>query len=197
MLLLLPASAAADVLDELAALMQGRFDTHAGDTSLPAAQRLVDSRQRVVAPAIGPVVFYLQLNRGAALALYRQRLLVFAPDGSGNVVQRAYTLNDATRFVDAEAGDPVLAGLTMADVTPMFERGCGQLWTRTSDGFRGYTDPGTCRIISGRTSEPRRIEAETALTAESLSLAERGYDDDMKQLFGTPPGTLTLLQRIE
>ena len=199
-LLFIPLLAHADDLGELAAMMQGRFDTHApGHTAEPADDsRLTDSRQRVTAPTLGDVVFYLQLNQGADLRLYRQRILVFAIDeASGAIVQNAYVLREPGRFVDAVSGDAVLDGLTADDVEPMFAEGCGQVWQREADGFAGYTDPATCRIISGRTGRPRRIEAETRLTATTLSLAERGYDDEMNQLFGTPVGELTTLHRVE
>ncbi len=197
-ILIVPFTAGADALDALARSMQGRFDTHAPgrETNLPIDQRLVDSRQRADAPAIGEVVFYLQLNQGADLRLYRQRLLVFAIEGE-SIVQRAYVLNDPARFVDARSGDAVLSDIAADDIRPMFERGCGQVWTTTESGFRGYTDPGTCRIVSSRTGKPRRIEAEAVLTTDELLLVERGYDDEMNQLFGTPQGDSTVLHRIE
>ena len=101
------------------------------------------------------------------------------------------------RFVDARSGDAVLSGITAEDIEPMFEQGCGQVWTKTNLGFRGYTDPDTCRIISSRTGKPRRIEAEAVLTQDTLALVERGYDDEMNQLFGTPQGDATELHRID
>ena len=196
----LPLSATADngALDVLAKLMQGRFDTHApGHASdLPHEGRLIDSRQLVDAPDLGAVVFYLQLNQGEDLSLYRQRILIFEVQ-DGGIIQKAYTLNDAPKFVDAQRGDAALDALTMDDLNPMFQEGCGQVWTQTDTGFSGYTDPATCRIISGRTGKPRRIESEALLTGNSLSLVERGYDDDMNQLFGTPQGESTRLHRVE
>lgn len=190
-------SALADDVERLAALMQGRFDSHppnAGTTD--AEQRFVDSRQRADAPELGDVVFYLQLNRGADLELYRQRILVFT-EHEGRIEQRAYTLKDPSQFVDAKTGDDRLRGIRTTDIEPMFAEGCAQTWTATDDGFAGHTNPATCRIISSRTGNPRRIEAETILRRESLALAERGFDDDMNQLFGTPPGEVTTLYRVE
>ena len=160
-----------------------------------ADSRLVDSRQLVDAPEIGPIVVYLQLNSGDDLALYRQRVLVFTADGD-TVVQRAYVIEQPERFTDAVSGDPALAELTADEITPMFDAGCAQRWRRDAGGFRGYTDPATCRIISSRTGKPRRIEAETRLTQHSLAVAERGYDDEMNQLFGSAPGELTVLYRV-
>ncbi len=196
---LLPISAGADSgnLERLAELMQGRYDTHAAATvaANEAEERLTDSRQRVDAPALGPVVFYLQLNRGSELGLYRQRILVFT-ESEGRIHQNAFTLKDPAKFENAVLGDAVLENLTEDDMEPMFVSGCTQTWTTTADGFSGYTDPATCRIISSRTGKPRRIEAETVLSEDTLALAERGYDDDMNQLFGTPPGETTRLGRV-
>ena len=197
----LPLSADADTaaLERLAELMQGRYDTHAAHSpnrGENVEERLTDSRQRIDAPTLGPVVFYLQLNRGADLDLYRQRILIFT-ESQGEIHQNAYTLKDPGRFEDAESGDAVLRDLSEADIEPMFVSGCTQVWTTTDDGFTGYTDPQTCRIISSRTGKPRRIEAETVLSKDTLALAERGYDDDMQQLFGTPQGETTPLYRIQ
>lgn len=195
-----PIAIAADdeALQRFAELLEGRYDTHApaSPTALPADLRLIDSRQRVHAPALGDVVFYLQLNQGADRSLYRQRILVFE-QRDGRIEQNAHTIKEAERFVDAVSGDAVLQGITADDLEPMFESGCTQVWTADDDGFSGYTDPATCRIISSRTGKPRRIEAETILRADTLALAERGFDDDMTQLFGTPPGETTLLHRVD
>jgi hypothetical protein len=200
LLLAVPLSANADsrAFDVLAEIMQGRFDTHppGQEAELPQERRLVDSRQRVNAPDLGGVVFYLQLNQGEDLALYRQRILIFE-EKDGRITQKAYTLNNASQFVDARSGDAALDALTTDDLKPMFQEGCGQVWTQTDTSFTGYTDPATCRIISGRTGKPRRIESVAILTGASLSLVERGYDDDMNQLFGTPQGESTRLYRVE
>lgn len=198
--LLLATTAGAQDIEGLAKLMQGRFDSHPPgvETLAPADERIVDSRQRVHASGLGDAVFYLQLNRGPELALYRQRILVLNADPeSGAITQKAYTLREPERFVDARSGDSILDGLGANDIEPMFQEGCGQRWTADGDAFVGFTDPQTCRIISGRTGKPRRIEARNLLVVNGLSLVERGYDDDMNQLFGTPQGESTSLIRVE
>ena len=197
-LLLLPSVTLGGPIDDLAELMQGRFDSHPPGIAVDVdrSERLVDSRQRVVAPALGDVVFYLQLNQGEELRLYRQRILVFRIE-DGLTVQRAYVLNEPERFVDARSGDAILSGLVPDDVEPMFEEGCETVWSMIHGSFRGYTDPETCRIISSRTGKPRRIESEAILTNDRLYLVERGYDDDMNQLFGTPQGESTTLYRLD
>lgn len=192
--------AGAQQLEDLAGMMQGRFDSHppGTDVATPVEQRIVDSRQRLDAPELGDAVFYLQLNQGADLKLYRQRILVLSVDPeNGAITQKAYTLREPEKFIDARSGDAILEGLSESDIEPMFREGCGQRWTADGDAFRGYTDPATCRIISSRTGKPRRIEAVNLLTVDSLALVERGYDDNMNQLFGTPPGESTALVRLE
>jgi hypothetical protein len=191
--------AATPMIDELASMMQGRYETHAVTQSIanPIDQRMVDSRQRIGNPEIGKHVFYLQVNTGESLSLYRQRVLTLHADPEGRTVeQRAYTIVNAERFEDALRGDGQLAKIEKTDLKPMFRTGCEQIWTRTKNGFRGYVSPKTCRIISRRTGKPRRIEAETVLTPSELRLVERGYDDSMQQLFGTPQGSATVLYRV-
>jgi len=82
-------------LEHLAEYMAGRFDTHAPgyDSQLPIEQRLTDSRQRIMAPAIGQTAFYLQLNQGATLMFYRQRIIALVLNAtSGAVVQKTLRL---------------------------------------------------------------------------------------------------------
>ncbi len=187
------------MIDELASMMQGRFETRAvaqptGDLT---DQRMIDSRQRIKLPELGEHVFYLQLNTGEELSLYRQRILTLqAGPQPQTIEQRAYTIANPQRFEDALPNDNRFATLEITDLKPMFRTGCAQIWKRTRTGFRGYVNPKTCRIMSSRTGKPRRIEAETVLTPTEIRLVERGYSDGMKQLFGTPQGSSTVLYRI-
>jgi len=185
-------------LDDLAALMQGSFDSHSPGTTthVPIDERIIDSRQRIVAPQIGALVVYLQLNRGANLDLYRQRILVLNAGADGTLSQQAFTLSEPEKFVDAKSGDDVLRNLSRGDLEPLLTAGCEQIWSRADAGFAGYVDPDQCVIISSRTGKPRRIEAESLLTADSLALAERGFDEDFNQLFGTPPGQHAVLHKV-
>ncbi|MDJ0750013.1 MAG: chromophore lyase CpcT/CpeT [Woeseiaceae bacterium] len=195
-LLLSGAPAIADELHTLARMMDGRFATHA-ETLSQAVQpddQFVDWRQRILAPSLGDHVFYQQLNQGTDLELYRQRVFVLRlnPD-TDSIEQHTFRLRHPQRYVDARAGDAAFEGFSADDVEPYFKEGCIQIWTRTDDGFRGYLDPDTCRIVSSRTGKPRLIEAENLLTPDSLSIAERGYDESHQQLFGTPPNELLRL----
>ena len=200
-LLIVVAPACADELYTLARMMDGRFAAHAetlGQAVQPDDQ-FVDWRQRIKAPSLGDYVFYQQLNQGADLELYRQRVFVLSrnPD-TGKIEQETFRLRHPQHYVDAHASDAAFNGFSAADVEPYFAEGCIQIWTPTEDGFRGYLNPGSCRIVSSRTGKPRHIEAENLLTPDSLSIAERGYDETHQQLFGTPPNELlTLTESLE
>jgi len=188
-------SASLSELEQLAKLMEGRFDSMDADNP-PDENRLVDSRARADQSDLGSVVFYLQLNRGPSLELYRQRILVIS-ETDGQLLQRAYRLREPQLWHDAQPGDPRLASVNANDVELMFESGCQHVWRRIANGFEGHTDPSTCRIISGRTGEPRRIEAVSRLSSDELQLAERGFDDRMRQLFGSKPDQALRLTRVD
>ncbi len=177
----------ASLLEALAEMMDGTFET-----SLPEPFR--DRRQRIEAPRLGQAVFYLQLNQGAELDLYRQRVLVLTPTPEGDaVVQRAYRLIEPELWVDAGPGQ--FTDLAPDQVHHAMEPGCEMTWRRVPTGFQGYTDPEQCRIISSRTGKPRRIESENRLMRDALWLAERGFDPQGQQLFGTEPGDFYRLER--
>ncbi|MGI9260397.1 MAG: CpcT/CpeT family chromophore lyase, partial [Woeseiaceae bacterium] len=187
-----------DQLDRLASLMAGRFDNQAAisDGDAEAGDFLSDWRQKIDAPLLGNAVFYLQLNQGADRDLYRQRILVLSLDAeTDSIKQTAYTLTNPEPFADAMSTSDVFAGLGPDDVERMLDDGCAQYWTETDGGFSGHVDPDSCRIISSRTGNPRRIEALTILTATTLDLAERGFDDEGNHLFGSAIGETTQLTR--
>lgn len=189
-----------DLLDRLADLMAGRFDNQAAISAgdVDESDFLSDWRQRIDTPLLGNTVFYLQLNQGADRDLYRQRILVLSLDtDTDSIKQTAYTLTDPDPFVDAMSTSDVFKDLGPEDVERMLDDGCAQYWTETDNSFSGYVDPAECRIISSRTGNPRRIEALTILTASTLDLAERGFDDEGNHLFGSAMGETTQLTRTQ
>ena len=180
-----------DELEELADLMDGTF-TNFADAKLAEDGAFSDRRTRIVAPDIGEFVFYLQLNQDEGLQLYRQRVFTLERRND-RIEQRTYRLKSPEKFVDATADS--FDGFSREDVEPYFTKGCEQVWSRDGDRFRGYVNPQSCRIISSRTGKPRLIEAENRLDENELHLAERGFDPDGKQLFGTPQGEALRLTR--
>lgn len=195
-----PTHADESQVEQLSALMAGRFDNLPAIESgaVEPAEFLSDWRQRIDAPALGDTVFYLQLNRGEDQGLYRQRILVFDWDDEMSAVrQTAYLLNEPAAFEDALSTNDIFRDLGPDRVQRMSDDGCAQYWQPVENGFRGYVDPGKCRIISSRTGNPRHIEALTILTATTLDIAERGFDEEGNHLFGSAIGETTQLTRTQ
>jgi len=191
------AAAHADIVTDMLASMEG---TYRSDPAVPADAELpdlLDRRVRVAAPAFGEHVVYWQLNSGPEREVYRQRLLVFtaAPD-SDEIIQATWSFREPERFVDAFAAPDLFAGLTEADAEPALPDGCDQVWSRTDDGWYGRVDPDTCRVWSERRQQWRRIGAEARVLPDAYLQAERGFDDEGTQLFGTKPGDMYRLERI-
>ncbi len=189
-----------EVEPDLAALvlmLDGEYRTAEPEKRGPEEPLLCDRRVRVKAPQIGEYVVYMQINRGEEKRLYRQVLMVFDESPDGGISQSSWRINDAARFADQFDNDGLFAALTKDDVKPvMAEEGCVQLWRRMDDGWYGYTNPDTCRIWSERRQTFRRIESETTILPDGLLRAERGFDDDGNQAFGTKPGETFRLARV-
>lgn len=190
-------------IDELAEMLAGSFDSRLVSPDQSADQiddqsdeeRFVDRRIRLTLPTLGPYVFYQQINQHEDLEVYRQRVLVLqVSETTGQIEQRAFSLRDAARFVDADA--EAFEAIGTADLHDFMAEGCEQVWTKMPGGYRGYVDPNTCKIISKRTGKLRSIESESHLTRDALALAERGFDAQSgEQLFGTSPGAFLRLGR--
>lgn len=175
-------------LDRLDELMQGKFE--AVDPERP----FTDQRFRINAPELGNYVYYYQINSGPEMKVYRQRILIVTLNDSGLPSQDALVLTDPDAY--AGASPDAFSGFGDDDVESFMPEGCEQVWTPTEDGFKGYVDPTTCVIISSRSGKPRGIEAEVVLDAERMLSAERGYDENGEQLFGTEPGEFLELRRV-
>ena len=183
-------------VEQLAMLMEGRFDTHAPGASAPPKTRLVDTRIRVIAPAFGDVVFYSQINMGDSQKVYRQRLLVFEQTADGLIQQSAFSFKTPERFVDGNANE--LAKLLKTDVEASLHEGCRQMYQQAGKGFYGRVNPDTCIITSSRTGKLRAIEGEAMVMGDRLRQAERGFDPETgEQLFGTEAGVYYELLRVE
>ncbi|MCC5861461.1 MAG: hypothetical protein JJT93_06075 [Gammaproteobacteria bacterium] len=182
--------------DALVAMLEGVYRT-VHDTHSPDSPQLVDRRHRVLAPALGEHVLYWQLNSGPEQRIYRQRLLVIEPDAaSGLLRQRTMSFRAPARFADRFDDAALFAALTEEDVVNELPPDCLPLWRETRRGWRSYLDPARCRIFSSRHQDYRHIEAEVDLGPQSLGQAERGFDGQGRQLFGTPPGEMLLLERV-
>lgn len=187
-------------LNYLMSMLEGEFrsaNPEAGKAVDGSADEplLWDRRVRVSAPALGEYVVYLQLNTGAEAKLYRQVLMVFTLQDSG-IVQSAWRLKSPERFADAFGKPGLFVDLDYQQLERSLPEGCEQHWTREGVNWHGHTRPGTCRIWSERRQAWRRIEAETRITNNALFQAERGFDDEGNQVFGTTAGELYRLHRL-
>jgi hypothetical protein len=190
-------SADSEQIDHLLNLMQGEFRNDHGSLA-EGEPVLQDRRIRVDAPQLGEYVVYMQVNSGKELKVYRQRLLVFTrdPDG-GTVLQHTWAFKNPDRFVDGFEKPELFRDVGPEDLELTLPEGCIQKWTVIADGWSGRVDPETCLIWSERRQSWRRIGAELKLTPGLMLQAERGFDEDGKQVFGTPPGDLYELPRIK
>jgi hypothetical protein len=179
------------------AMMEGTYRIDPAALVGEEMPELLDRRVRVDAPNIGKHVVYWQLNSGPDEKVYRQRLLVFVPSTKGEeIVQVTWSLRDSEQFVDAFDDEALFATLTHADLEQSLPEGCDQVWDRTENGWYGRVSPDICRVWSERRQMWRRIGAEAKVEPDAYWQAERGFDDDGKQVFGTKPGEMYRLQRI-
>ncbi|MEM8987530.1 MAG: chromophore lyase CpcT/CpeT [Pseudomonadota bacterium] len=175
-----------------AALMADTFETAPDDPK----NNFRDRRFAITAPELEGTWLYYQLNTGPQKQLYRQRViqLSLTADGEG-VLQSTYALKGPEKYVDAWQTPGVLEALTPEDIDPYFDKGCGQVWRPDGSGWRGYVDPATCRVFSERRQSYISIEAEAWLDDRNYWQAERGFDANGNQLFGTEPGEFIELFR--
>jgi CpeT/CpcT family protein DUF1001 len=198
-LLLLSVSSVAeeDAATELMSMLGGSYRT-ADPESLKEGESLMwDRRQLVELTAMSTRGIYWQLNTGDEEKLYRQRLLVFENNDDGSVTQHTWYFRAPEAVADQFDNPGLFAALTQEDLKQGLPDGCEQIWRRDGDNWQGVVDPGTCRLWSKRREQWRRIGAEVRLFPDELWQVERGFDDEMNQLFGTAPGEYYVLKRIE
>jgi len=175
----------------LASDMEGRFEV-----ALGTDEAMQDRRLRIDALGPGEWVYY-QVNHQADLSVYRQRILQLQTLSDGRVKQTAWTFEDAEAHADLWDKPGALAALSLDDLSVGLEEGCAQVWSLSDTVWRGIVDPETCIITSSRRGTQMRIGAESVLSPTSLSVAERGFDMDRAQLWGTAPGDFYVLTRVD
>lgn len=183
----------------LADAMVGFHESEPGDPN----NNFTDQRFRLAFPNddSGSAWVYLQLNTGDDRKVYRQRVLQLLP-GDKSVIQRTWLLKDPSAVLD-QAGQPDdVDALTLADLEkPLLEEGCVQRWTYApaSDAqpweWVGVVDPKTCVIQSKRRNKRIGIGSEARLSATTLKQAERGFDLDGSQIWGTADGDFAVMNR--
>ena len=151
---------------------------------------IFDKRVGVKSEVLKGYWFYTQLNTGEARKLYRQRLsqMKLSDDGTA-IIQITYGLNEPETYVDSWTRLDLLKSLSADDFKPYFQKGCEQIWRPDErGGWAGYVDPETCIITSKRRNKDIRIESEAYLSRDVYRTNERGYEMDMRFLWGTKLG---------
>lgn len=177
--------------NSLAAQMTGTFETAIGTDD---AMR--DRRMRIAPLGPGEWLYY-QVNHNSDLSVYRQRILQLESRADGSVQQTAWTFTDAGAYADLWDKPDAEAALTLDQLSAGLEDGCAQVWRVEGETWSGAVDPGTCIIDSARRGTQIRIGAESVLAPDSLSLAERGFNLEGEQLWGTDPGDYYRLARAD
>ncbi|QLC20942.1 hypothetical protein HFP51_01310 [Parasphingopyxis sp. CP4] len=181
---------------ELAAAMTGTFATRADAPGTAFADF------RTAIPPLGDGEWiYFQRNQGAEMQVYRQRVLQLVDRPDGSVAQITYTIAEPERFASAPDDATALNALSAADVTALLNQGCEQHWRfdaeRDGGSWVGRVDPNSCTIYSQRRQTEIRIGSETRLTGDALYEAERGFDLEGNQLWGTPAGEFSTIYRVQ
>nr|WP_070958429.1 chromophore lyase CpcT/CpeT [Hyphomonas sp. Mor2] len=177
--------------ETLAGQMTGTFETAIG------TDEAMRDRRIQIAPLGAGEWLYYQVNHRSDLSVYRQRILQLEPLPDGSVRQTAWTFDDAEAHADLWDKPNALAALTREDLSTGLEDGCAQVWQLAEGVWRGTVDPETCIIDSTRRGMQIRIGAESVLEADALSLAERGFNLEGEQLWGTAPGDYYRLARAD
>jgi len=190
------AGSGAGALARLMLWMTGDFDNrrqHAAQSTPAGAEPrfalLYLKRRVVVVPALGAQVVYAQINEGSEDGpMYRQNFLVFARDADGGISSRAWRWRDS----DSAAGLPgrldSLAGAGADEFEPALPAGCDMHWQQEGERFIGRIAAADCRVVSGRTGQPRGIRATEIVEAGRLQSEEAGFAPDGALLFGLPDG---------
>lgn len=178
---------------ELAALMMGRF---AEDGETP----IFDFRAKLPQMGDGQWVYY-QRDRGKRDAgdtrkAYRQRVLQLVDRPDGRVAQITWSLKDASGYATAPNNPAILDALSREALAPLLADACEQIWMFEGGIWRGRVDPARCVIFSKRRNTRIAIGSETRLSDDALQEAERGFDLDGVQLWGTAPGAFSTMLRV-
>ena len=180
--------------ERLAAMMAGRF-AEQGDKAI------FDFRSRLSSMGEGQWLYYQRdhdkREAGDTRKAYRQRVLQLVNRPDGGVAQITWSLQEPEGYAVAPNNPALLASLSRDALVPTLEPGCEQIWVLEGVTWRGRVDPVKCTIFSKRRNQRIAIGSETRLTKSALQEAERGFDLDGKQLWGTAPGAFSTMQRVK
>lgn len=170
-------------LAQLAEWLPGRYDNV--EQAQPAGQGALRHESiamfivPVYAPALGERVFYSQeMAAGDPRRVLGQRLLAFEAAEQG-IVQRVYLFEDPLRWRDGHRNPDLFKALVLHDVRPL--GGCGLIWKKDGERFRGVNDPARCRALSRAGGGSVSFESRAELGPDDIALSDR---------FPSPTGAL-------
>lgn len=191
----------ADPAAELAKVMTGRFASEPDKDG----NRVEDFRVPVQDMGAGEWI-YFQRNQGPKTRTerraYRQRVLQLVTAPGGGVSQITWSLKSPELYSAAPRYPGVLKAINKKALKLTMEAGCEQRWRHDPEAgeggtWQGRVDPVECTIYSKRRQKRIGIGSETRLSAQGLLEAERGFDLNGTQLWGTPAGAFTEMMRVE
>ena len=177
----------------LANMLESTFQTQTGQVAAMVSDRFV----RLSSATLKGEWLYHQRNTGAGGKVYEQRIIHLLPVDQHTVVQKTYVPNDLAKWANAWDAPEVLAGLSNDDFDASFDNVCDQRWQQQADdSWHGYVNPKTCKAFSNAQQRDIKMERELVLTLAKLQHAERGFDQNDRQLWGNEKGAFTQLKRV-
>ena len=178
-------------LDTFVQSITRNFETATDDKD----SQILDQRVRISSPELAGEWIYTQLNTGLDKKLYRQRVSHLSlSEDRRSIIQKSYELQTPQEYVDLWNNPQKLKRITHADITPFANDGCVQKWKRdAAQSWYGKVDPQTCIINSKRRHKNIRIESQGRLSGDTYETNERGFDMEMQQIWGSPPGEFIVL----
>ncbi len=187
---------------KLAQMMNGHFVSAPNENG----DRIEDFRMSI--DPLGPGEWvYFQRNQGPKRRTerrsYRQRILQLVNRPGGGVEQVAWNLKSPELYSAAPRHPGLLKSLTKKSIKRSMDAGCEKIWNLDmtaqpagDSGWAGKVDPASCTVYSQRREKQIAIGSETRLTSSRLFEAERGYELDLTQIWGTAPGQFTEMVRV-
>lgn len=142
---------------------------------------------RIENSPLGKYTFYQQQYAdGDYEKIYRQRIFIFTPDYETNTfIQKTYSLKNAENFANSHLTPKKLEAVTLEQMNDMFQEGCGSIWRKEGNQFKGDVEWGKCIYDSQRhPGEKRVIHSSNILTKDNYYSIEGGTLLDGTFFFG-------------
>jgi hypothetical protein len=168
----------------------------AGEPNTPSV-KMWAAVKRVELPQFSARAVYMEMRRdGPQGKIARQRIFAFNDDADRERNWAlSYDFPDGAPYAGAHKNPGVLAALNPQDMR-LFPEGCELHAFVEGDAFTLTAHKETCRIVNRESSAPRYVTLQFVIKDDGFTMAEQGFDDDGKFLFGTPePVRYTKMRR--